>query len=52
MTLTKKNTVISTDTTIVVTFGGFVPLWLCLLSCACCSFSTVFPEEQQVILHP
>lgn len=55
MTLTRKNTHtgIGTDIRTTVTFGRSAPLWLCWLSCACCSFSTVLSEEQQVSrLHP
>lgn len=53
--LDQKNThtVISTDIRTAVTFGRSAPLWLCWLSCTCCNFSTVLPEEQQVSrLHP
>lgn len=48
MTLTQKNTHagISTGITTAVTFGKSAPFWLCWFSCACCRFSTVFPEEQ------
>lgn len=43
MTLTQKNTHtgMSTGITTALTFGRSAPVWLCWLSCACCSFITL-----------